>query len=194
MLGINEATLMPALTDKAPTPLLAGRADGVQPRYLETLSSWGLEDEVAEEGPLIERTAIYKNGKLLHHGRSHQSDSRYRGLHVITQGQIERILIRDLCRHKVLVERNTIMTSYSVDSNQGETNPVRATIENVKTGEKETIEAKFIIGTDGAASSIRRELKIPFEGISTDIYWGIMDCIFESDYPHAWTFGYVEQA
>jgi phenol 2-monooxygenase len=83
------------------------------------------------------------------------------------------------------------MTSYSVDSNQGETNPVKATLENLKTGEKETIEAKFIIGTDGAASSIRRELKIPFEGISTDIYWGIMDCIFESDYPHAWTFGYV---
>lgn len=36
----------------------------------------------AEEGPLIERKAIYKDGKKLLFNRSHQSDSRYRGLHL----------------------------------------------------------------------------------------------------------------
>ena len=36
---------------------------------------------------------------------------------------------------------------------------------------------------------VRKSLSIPFDGVSTDIYWGIMDCIFESDYPHAWVFG-----
>jgi len=171
--------------------LLAGRADGVQPRFLETLHSWGLADEVREEGPLIERTAIYKDGKKLLFNRSHQSDSRYRGLHIITQGQIERIYIRDLLRHKVLIERETTVTSFTVaEESSGETYPVRAVLKHERTGDEELVRAKFLIGSDGAASTIRKQLQIPFDGVSTDIYWGIMDCVFESDYPHSWVFGY----
>lgn len=166
-----------------------GRADGVQPRFLETLHSWGLSAEVGEEGPLIERTAIYKDGQKLLFTRSHQSDSRYRGLHIITQGQIERIYIRDLLRHKKLVERNTVITNFDVHTDAHTDYPVQARLRNERTGTEEIVRAKFLVGSDGAASMIRKKLNIPFDGVSTDIYWGIMDCIFESDYPHAWVFG-----
>lgn len=181
--------LLTRAADAADTPLLAGRADGVQPRFLETVSQWGLSTEIHEEGPLIERTAIYKDGKKLFFNRSHQSDSRYRGLHIITQGQIERIFIRDLLRHKALVERGSVISSFAVDNTDGVSHPVRATVRNSRTGREEVLNAKFLVGSDGAASSIRKRLDIPFDGVSTDIYWGIMDCIFESDYPHAWVFG-----
>lgn len=181
--------------DKNTGPLVAGRADGVQPRFLETLSTWGLATEVHEEGPIIERTAIYHNGVLLHHGHSHQSDSRYRGLHIITQGQLERIFVRDLLRHRVLVERTTTLKEFEVDpiladSADPATYPIRCVIEDGE-GIENPIQAKFLIGSDGASSAIRRKLEIPFDGISTDIYWGIMDCVFETDYPHAWIFGSV---
>jgi phenol 2-monooxygenase (NADPH) len=159
---------------------------------METVAMWGLAPEISEEGPLIERTAIYKDGKKLLFYRSHQSDSRYRGLHVITQGQIERIYIRDLARHKVLVERSSVLSNYTVEKNadcSSSTYPVRATIRNERTGREEAVKAKFLVGSDGAASTIRKGLGISFDGVSTDIYWGIMDCIFESDYPHAWAFG-----
>ncbi|KAK4196478.1 FAD binding domain-containing protein [Triangularia verruculosa] len=177
------------IIDKAPTPLTAGRADGVQPRFLETVATWGLASEIAEEGPLIERTAIYLDGKKLLFNRSHQCDSRYRGLHVITQGQIERIFIRDLARHKALVERERILSKYTVEE-QGDY-PVRAMVRNERTGEENLVRAKYLVGSDGAASTIRKSLSIPFDGVSTDIYWGIMDCVFETDYPHAWVFGSV---
>jgi phenol 2-monooxygenase (NADPH) len=160
----------------------------VQPRFLESLACWGLEHEVQEEGPLIERTAIYKDGKLLHFGGSHQSDSRYRGLHIITQGQIERIYIRDLWRHKMLVERNTVLKDHIVEEGS---HPVKCTIGNTQTGREEVIKAKFLVGSDGGSSSIRRALDIPFDGVDTGIYWGILDCRFESDYPHAWNFGSI---
>lgn len=153
----------------------------------------GLATEIHEEGPLINHTAMYKDGKRLFFGRSHQSDSRYRGLHVITQGQIERIYIRDLLRHKSIVERSSILADFSVDSEasgRSETYPVRAIIKNARTGQDQTVQAKFLVGCDGGTSSIRKATRIPFEGVSTDIYWGIMDCIFETDYPHAWVFGY----
>ncbi|KAH7036699.1 FAD binding domain-containing protein [Macrophomina phaseolina] len=177
------------IIDKADGPLVAGRADGVQPRFLEILNTWGLAKEVHEEGPIIERTAIYKDGEKLIFNRSHQSDSRYRGLHIITQGQVERIFIRDLLRHKVLVERNKTLKDYSI-TNEND-HPVRATVINECTGVEEEVRAKFLVGSDGAASRIRKSLDIPFDGMSTDIYWGIMDCVFETDYPHAWMFGSV---
>nr|POE77921.1 aromatic hydroxylase fmpf [Quercus suber] len=165
--------------------------DGVQPRFLEILHAWGLASEVAEEGPLIERTAIYKDGKKLLFGRSHQSDSRYRGLHIITQGQVERIYIRDLLRHQILVERGNTVTSFKVDESIDKEFPVEVTVQNEKSQSAQTIRAKFLVGSDGAASSIRKQLAIPFEGVSTGIYWGIMDCVFDTDYPHAWVFGSV---
>ncbi|KAI1146765.1 FAD binding domain-containing protein [Nemania diffusa] len=184
------------ILDKAAGPLSAGRADGVQPRFLETIATWGLAPEIHEEGPLIERTAIYKDGQKLLFNRSHQSDSRYRGLHIITQGQVERIYIRDLSRHKQLVERSSILKGYSKVARDDPQGPepdhaIRATILNERTGAESVVEAKYLVGCDGAASMIRKSVGIPFDGVSTDIYWGIMDCIFESDYPHAWAFGSV---
>jgi phenol 2-monooxygenase len=138
---------------------------------------------------LIERTAIYKDGKKLLFGPSHQSDSRYRGLHIITQGQVERIYIRDLTRHKALVERSTTMSKFEVD--ELSPHPIHATIHNSRTNAQELVKAKFLVGTDGATSAVRKQLGIPFDGVSTDIYWGILDCRFESDYPHAFVFGSV---
>ena len=77
-ISLTRQGLSVRILDKGKEPLIAGRADGVLPRYLETLSTWGLSTEVADEGPIIERTAIWKDGQVMHHDRSHQSDSRYK--------------------------------------------------------------------------------------------------------------------
>lgn len=92
-------------------------------------------------------------------------------------------------RHRVLVERNSTLKDFHVSEDQPY--PVQMTLKNERTGAEETVKAKFLVGSDGAASMIRKKLSIPFDGMSTDIYWGIMDCVFESDYPHAWVFGQV---
>ncbi|KAI1132515.1 FAD binding domain-containing protein [Nemania abortiva] len=179
------------IIDKSDGPLAAGRADGVQPRFLETIATLGLSTEIAEEGPLIERTAIYKDGEKLVFNRSHQSDSRYRGLHIITQGQVERIYIRDLARHKSIVERSTVLSEYTVRNESSNPYPIQATLKNEHTDKTQNVQAKFLVGSDGAASMIRKGLNIPFDGVSTGIYWGIMDCLYITDYPHAWVFGSV---
>ena len=166
--------------------MLAGRADGIQPRALELLHSWGLAQEVHEEGPILNSTILYKDGTKVFHGWSSQCDSRYRGIHIITQGQLERIYIRDLVRHKVLVERCTVVDGFEVHHDLSY--PVKATVKNLKTGDEELIHAKYLVGADGAGSSIREQLKIPFDGNTTDIYWAIMDCIFKTDYPYILNF------
>ncbi|KDQ12510.1 hypothetical protein BOTBODRAFT_112838 [Botryobasidium botryosum FD-172 SS1] len=179
------------IIDKSAGPLLSGRADGVQPRFMETVAQWGLGTEIAEEGPLIERTAIWKDGKNLIFGNSHFSDSRYRGLHIITQSAIETVFIRDLMRHKKVVERLTSVKQFTIDESPDVTHPVAITLANQVTGETELVRAKFLIGSDGGSSTIRKQMGIKFEGVSTDIHWGIMDAVFETTYPHAGVFGCV---
>ena len=160
---------------------------------LELLHCWGIAQEIHDEGPLLDHTAIYKDGQQLIYTRSFACDSRYRGSHVITQGQLERVFVRDLLRHRVLVERSTETGHVKVDSEQGASHPIRAQIRNIQTGGTETINAKYLVGAEGAASGLRKQLSIPFDGISTDIHWGIMDCKYDTNYPLMTTFGY-EQA
>ena len=177
------------IIDKAEAPLLAGRADAIQPRSLEILHSWGIAQELHDEGPFIDSTAMFKDGEKMFHSSSFGSDSRYRGLHVISQGQVERIYIRDLLRHRILVERCSILGGFNIESDSLTSHPVRALVKNTKTGQEERIEAKYLIGAEGAASGLRKQLGIPFDGTTTDIHWGIMDCKFESDYPYISEFG-----
>lgn len=85
------------ILDQAPHPLIVGRADGLQPRVVEVFRQLGLVDEVTPLGPGINNTIVYKNGKQCifvesHH--AHVDEGRYRGLHVVTQTEIEQMLIR----------------------------------------------------------------------------------------------------
>ncbi|KAL5361513.1 FAD binding domain-containing protein [Aspergillus floccosus] len=181
------------IVDKADAPCLSGRADGVHPRALELLHAWGLAHEVSEEGPILNSTVLFRNGVKLFHGFSSTCDSRYKGIHIITQGQMERIYIRDLLRHRIVVERGTTVRTFDVQATSQDP-PVHATLKNVATGVEEVVRARYLIGADGAASSIRKQLGAEFDGITTDIYWAIMDCRFKTDYPHILGFNIIIRA
>ncbi|KAH6839458.1 FAD binding domain-containing protein [Chaetomium sp. MPI-CAGE-AT-0009] len=172
------------IVDKADAPCLSGRADGLQPRALEYLQAWGVGHEASEQGPLLNSTVLYRNGVKLFHGPSSFCDSRYRGIHITTQGQVEKIYIRDLLRHKVLVERCTTVDDFQVNEDAGVSHPITATLKNLKTGDTATIRAKYLIGADGASSRIREKLSIPFDGLATSCFWAIMDCQFKTDFPY----------
>ncbi|KAH3576156.1 hypothetical protein KXV95_006136 [Aspergillus fumigatus] len=58
--------------------------------------------------------------------------------------------------------------------------------EPVLTGEEgslKTIRAKYVIGSDGAHSWVRRWLGFEMEGDSTNAVWGVVDAILDSDFP-----------
>ena len=69
--------------------------------------------------------------------------------------------------------------------------PVSATLLNIHTGRTENVRAKYLVGADGAASATREMLGIPFDGLTTDAYWAIMDCQFKTDFPYILGFSYV---
>ncbi|KAI1674180.1 FAD binding domain-containing protein [Pyrenophora tritici-repentis] len=174
------------IVDKAETLTLTGRADGLQPRAVEHLHAWGLSSEFTEEGPLLSSTVLFRNGvKLVHDAMP--CDSRYRGSHIITQGQIEKIYIRNLRRHDVLVERGVVAEGIHVQKTTEQdmaARPVSVTLRDIQTGTTENVRAKYLVGADGAASATREMMGIPFDGLTTDCYRAIMDCQFKTDFPY----------
>lgn len=163
--------------------MLSGRADAIQSRTLELLHAWGLAEEVSEEGPSITSNTLYKDGQKLVHAPSFQTDSKYSSAHVCTQAQIERIYIRDLLRHNAYVERSTVVEKYE-SGDDSRSHPISAVLKNLKTGQTEQVNAKYLIGADGSSSKIREQLQIPFDGITTDFYWAIIDCVWKTDFPY----------
>ncbi|RYP08194.1 hypothetical protein DL764_002054 [Monosporascus ibericus] len=136
------------LVDKAEGLCHSGRADTIKPRALEYLCSWDLVQEMLGEGPLLNKTVLHRNGVELFHGHSSMCDSRYRGISTITQGQLERIYVRDLKRHSVLVERCTKVAKFEVSQDEGELYPVAARVKQSKTGRSELVKAKYLIGAE----------------------------------------------
>ncbi|KAI0574901.1 FAD binding domain-containing protein [Pyrenophora tritici-repentis] len=148
------------IVDKAETPTLTGRADGLQPRAVEHLHAWGLSSEFTEEGPLLSSTVLFRNGvKLVHDAMP--CDSRYRGSHIITQGQIEKIYIRNLRRHDVLVERGVVAEGIHVQKTTEQdmaARPVSVTLRDIQTGTTENVRANIIISEEhGGIIIIPRE-------------------------------------
>ncbi|KAL0959585.1 hypothetical protein HGRIS_011295 [Hohenbuehelia grisea] len=183
------------ILDRSPHPLPVGRADSLQPRTMEVFRQLGLGEDVFALGPRLEHTVVYKDGERHIFAESHRSEvneSRYQGLHDATQTEVEHLLIRDLIRHDILVERPCSADSYTLHEGSTDSHPITVEVTNHSTGVTETVSARYLVGADGAHSMIRKSIPgMRFDGIKTDLHWGIVDAVFETDFPHRWTFGTV---
>ncbi|KAF2859052.1 hypothetical protein K470DRAFT_250053 [Piedraia hortae CBS 480.64] len=54
---------------------------------------------------------------------------------------------------------------------------------NMKAGKEEVVKAKYVLGSDGAHSWVRKELGFQLEGDSTDYIWGVVDIVPITDFP-----------
>jgi phenol 2-monooxygenase len=65
----------------------------------------------------------------------------------------------------------------------GVTHPLIATVTNLHDQVSEQIACKYILGCDGAHSSIRSQLGIVYDGASTEIAGGVMDALIRTNFP-----------
>ncbi|NLB46607.1 MAG: 3-hydroxybenzoate 4-monooxygenase, partial [Microbacteriaceae bacterium] len=61
--------------------------------------------------------------------------------------------------------------------------PVTAEVKNVQTGATETIRAKYLVGTDGARSGVRKAIGRELHGDAAGHAWGVMDILSVTDFP-----------
>ena len=146
------------IIDKAATPASTSRALAIFPRTLEIFEMMGMVDPVLGAGHQLSGVAIYnRSGQIAHIGFS-SLPSRYRFAVSLPQSETERLLTEHLTGFGIVVDREKELLNLSQLPDA-----VQAVIRNSE-GLDERFESGWLIGCDGAHSSVRHLLGLPFEG------------------------------
>ena len=159
-LWLTKAGIPIRIIDKTDKPGTTSRAMVMHARNLEFYHQLGI-DQMAIDGGLEMKTInLWIRGKQAARftiGDFGVHYSPYPFVLIFPQDRQEQLLIEELGKLGVAVERNTELLSFEISDNG-----IRAQLS--KEGIQENCQSLFLAGCDGAHSSVRKGLNIGFEG------------------------------
>ncbi|MGV9316893.1 FAD-dependent monooxygenase [Streptomyces sp. NPDC003691] len=145
------------IVDQLPEPLPYAKAIGIQPRTLELWDRMGLVREILDAAVPLRGQLTFADGAERDRTELALPPGEPYGFAALPQYETERILATRLARYGTRVERGTRLVSFTQDPD-GVTG-LLATPE----GEEE-IRTGYLVGCDGAHSTVRKGLGLAFEG------------------------------
>jgi 2-polyprenyl-6-methoxyphenol hydroxylase-like FAD-dependent oxidoreductase len=168
------------IIDKKETTTAYSKAIGVQARTLEIYEQIGLADKLIELGWKAEKVRMFAGGKV--RGEAEFRDigeglSPYPYILIVEQGLHEKLLYDHIKGQGRGVDWQTELTSFT----QNESG-VTAVIAG-PAGE-ETVDAKYLVGCDGAKSIVRHSLGLKFEGSTFERMFYVADVEVDWEFGH----------
>lgn len=175
-------------------PLMMGQADGISGRSIEIFQAFGFAERVQKEAHFLECITFWRHDPEMPEnivratkkidGRNVFSEFNHV---VLNQARVHHFLldamqkapaqmVPDYCRQ---------LTDLEIDDRDDEY-PVRVTVERTDPGhegQQETVAARYVVGCDGARSTVRRLLGLEMRGDSANKAWGVMDLLLVTDFP-----------
>jgi 2-polyprenyl-6-methoxyphenol hydroxylase-like FAD-dependent oxidoreductase len=164
------------IVDCAETPTDKSKALGMHARTLELLDSMGIADRFVAAGRRIHGMNALADGKRIVHVELHDIQSPFPFVLAIPQADTERLLRERLAELGVQVERGVKLASLAQDES-GAT----ATLE--RSGAREAARFSWVVGCDGAHSTVRHELSLPFDGVPYEERFVLADVVMECALP-----------
>jgi 2-polyprenyl-6-methoxyphenol hydroxylase-like FAD-dependent oxidoreductase len=159
----------------AATP--TSRALTIFPRTLEIFENMGVIEAILSAGHRLSSIGVYAAGRRLAHLSLGAIESPYPFVISLPQSETERILIAHLAQAGVNVERQVTLLGFTQEA-QG----VTARLRHLK-GREETTRTPWLIGCDGARSTVRRTLGLPFAGTRYDETFVLADVTLHTSLP-----------
>lgn len=166
------------LIDKASHRAMESRAIAIHSRTVETFELMGLADAFLSAGHRITGVNVYGERGRIAHAAFGMLETRYPFVLGVPQDETERILEERLAGHGVRVERNTELVSLA-QRESGVSARLR-TADRV-----EEVEADWLLGCDGAHSTVREQLGISFSGATYPELFVLADIKVDGDLDHA---------
>ncbi|MFE9819167.1 FAD-dependent monooxygenase [Streptomyces sp. NPDC005773] len=156
------------------------KAVGVQPRTLEIWDRMGLVRTVLEAAVPMRGQLIHVNGsEVARIGLTLPPEVPY-GFAALPQYETERILEEYVAGLDTRVERGTELVSFTQDADG-----VTARLSSGPGGDEE-VRCRFLVGCDGAHSTVRKGLGLAFEGGAFAEEYMLADVVADWDLPNGY--------
>lgn len=163
------------------------KALAVQARTLEVFDYIGVTEECVAQGIKVDKVMPTRCGKPICTLSFRNLDSPYPFVLSLEQSKLEHILIQKLQTMEGGVQRETELLHFQQNEQE-----VVATLYNHATGVQEICTSRWIVGGDGAHSTVRKQLGLEFEGFSFPQILSLVDLEIEWKYPRDRLIGFVE--
>lgn len=164
------------LVDQYVEPPTTSRALAVQSRTVELLHQRGIAAEMVALGNRGLAASLYDGATRLGRIALDEVDSRFNFVLLLAQSETERILRERLAHIGVQVERETQMVAFEQGAG------VRVTLRHAGGGLEE-VDAAYLIDAEGAHSSARHSLDLPFTGNALPNTYAIADLYLDGAVP-----------
>jgi 2-polyprenyl-6-methoxyphenol hydroxylase-like FAD-dependent oxidoreductase len=136
------------------------RALAMQPRTLEVLRGLGIAETLVERGNDAVQLRIHSGERIVSMRLFDigLEDTAFPFLLFVSQAETEAVLNEDLAARGVPVERGVELVGFTADSEE-----VACTLRNADGG-REQVRCRYLVGCDGAHSTVREGAGLRFEG------------------------------
>ncbi|RZU30823.1 FAD-binding monooxygenase [Blastococcus saxobsidens] len=183
-----------AIIDRRDGPLEVGQADGVACRTVEMFEAFGLADQLVAEAYWVNEVAFWRpdpedTARITRTGRIQDvEDGLSEFPHVIVNQARMLAYLRDsMARSASRLEPFYGLQAADVQVSPHGDQPVTVTLRHVRDGQEtggtSTIRARYVVGCDGARSSVRTSIGQQLVGDATNQTWGVMDVLAVTDFP-----------
>jgi 2-polyprenyl-6-methoxyphenol hydroxylase-like FAD-dependent oxidoreductase len=180
--GLTLATLLRRhgtpfrIVDQGTGPVRESRATDVHARTLELFSTIGLAEPLIALGRRALGASFYSGGRRIARVPVHELATPYPFILGVPQYETERLLLDDLARQGVAVERGVRFEGMDPDGDG-----VRVALRSG--GRVEQARVGWLVGCDGANSAVRQGLGLPFEGTSYPEIFMLADARLDWELP-----------
>jgi len=190
----REPSIRTMIVEPKLAPMEKGQADGINVRSMEMFQAFGFAEKVKRESVWINETTFWspdpeQPSRIRRVGRVQDvADGLSEMPHVlINQARVHDMFL-DVMRNaptRLEPHYGLKVATLTVDPDAGDY-PVTVTLEHTapdREGQTETVRARYVVGCDGARSSVRRSIGGALHGDAAHQAWGVMDILAVTDFP-----------
>ena len=170
-------------------PLEIGQADGIACRSMEMFEAFGFAEKVAKEAYWVNETTFWRpigeDNRIARADRIQdvEDDLSEMPHTILSQARVHDFFLEQMLNSSQCLEPDYDLKLISLKRDDAREYPLPAVLESRDGLKEETISAKYVVGCDGARSSVRKSLGFELKGEASRQLWGVMDVLVATDFP-----------
>ena len=181
------------IVEAAPKNIAKGKADGINTRTMEMIQAFGFADKVKRESYWVNQTAFWmpdpeNPGAIRRVSRVQDvADDSSEMPHVLlNQARLHQLFLDVMIDSpaRLAPDYSWSVQTLEIDPKAADY-PVTVTLEDtgVDWGQTRTVRANYVVGCDGARSTVRKAIGGTLHGDAAHQAWGVMDILANTDFP-----------